>query len=428
MNLRMAVTIPRAIRTVQTLSRHVAPFKWRNYAAISNLQLANDNKIVSVEFDGVGKHVYHAVWLKHLCHCLKCKDPSSEQTRLTPESIRGSYKLSSVVNNGESLQVTWEDDEDSDHKGTFPVDWLKDNAYGEDVLDKLSREARPVPLTGKVTEFNYKRLTESPPERLDWLLKVYEEGLSVLTNVPTEHQYVMKVADFIFSVQHSVYGKYFDVISSENPTNIAYTSQALSFHMDQPIYESPPGLQLLHCIKFDDCIEGGENVLVDQLVAAEEFRRDHPEEFDTLANVTVKMGRIHYKRDRPIHMFQHCRHFVLGHNDEIVAVNWSPLMQLGINMPYDMVEPYYHARALWANYLKNFHIRPTVLLRPGYLLIFNNRRILHSRAAFSLKGGERHLQGCYVNINEFKSEVLTQCALQGRALPKARLGNQDFVC
>ena len=75
MNLRMAVTIPRAIRTVQTLSRHVAPFKWRNYAAISNLQLANDNKSVSVEFDGVGKHVYHAVWLKHLCHCLNCKDP-----------------------------------------------------------------------------------------------------------------------------------------------------------------------------------------------------------------------------------------------------------------------------------------------------------------------------------------------------------------
>ena len=45
-------------------------------------------------------------------------------------------------------------------------------------------------------------------------------------------------------------------------------------------------------------------------------------------------------------------------------------------------------------------------MEPGQLVCFNNRRILHGRNEFSLNGGVRHLQGCYTNIDEFKSETL----------------------
>ena len=48
-------------------------------------------------------------------------------------------------------------------------------------------------------------------------------------------------------------------------------------------------------------------------------------------------------------------------------------------------------------------------LKPGEVACFNNRRILHAREGFKLKNdGERHLQGCYLNIDEFKSEALVQ--------------------
>ena len=37
----------------------------------------------------------------------------------------------------------------------------------------------------------------------------------------------------------------------ERPTNLAHTTAALPFHMDNCWYESPPGLQFLHCIRLD---------------------------------------------------------------------------------------------------------------------------------------------------------------------------------
>ena len=36
----------------------------------------------------------------------------------------------------------------------------------------------------------------------------------------------------------------------ENPVNLAYGEGSLPLHMDLLMYESPPGIQLLHCLKY----------------------------------------------------------------------------------------------------------------------------------------------------------------------------------
>ena len=41
----------------------------------------------------------------------------------------------------------------------------------------------------------------------------------------------------------------FDVESCPNPINVAYSDVALGLHTDLAYYESPPGLQLLHCLR-----------------------------------------------------------------------------------------------------------------------------------------------------------------------------------
>ena len=43
--------------------------------------------------------------------------------------------------------------------------------------------------------------------------------------------------------------KLYDVISVDKPTDPANHSEALPLHMDLPYFESPPGLQFLHCIR-----------------------------------------------------------------------------------------------------------------------------------------------------------------------------------
>ena len=47
--------------------------------------------------------------------------------------------------------------------------------------------------------------------------------------------------------------------------------------MDLCYYESPPGLQLLHCLAFDGGVEGGETTLIDAFAVAEQLRREEPE-------------------------------------------------------------------------------------------------------------------------------------------------------
>ena len=42
-----------------------------------------------------------------------------------------------------------------------------------------------------------------------------------------------------------------NVIASEKPSDIAYTPMELPLHMDLTYNESTPGLQLLHCLRFD---------------------------------------------------------------------------------------------------------------------------------------------------------------------------------
>lgn len=43
-------------------------------------------------------------------------------------------------------------------------------------------------------------------------------------------------------------------------------------------------------------------------------------------------------------------------------------------------------------------------LEEGDCVSFQNRRILHAREPYDLKGGKRHLRGAYVDLDEFENK------------------------
>lgn len=45
------------------------------------------------------------------------------------------------------------------------------------------------------------------------------------------------------------------------------------------------------------------------------------------------------------------------------------------------------------------------LMESTDLLSFNNRRVLHARESFDVQSGPRHLQGTYVDLDEFASRL-----------------------
>ena len=360
--------------------------------------------------------------------CSKCWDEHSNQCQIPPDKLRGSYTLSDAQVDSDHLRVTWVDDLDTTHVGHLPINWLKENAYGDDVLSKRAADARPKVLeSGKMSVFDYKDIVSSEKVRLDWMVRVYEDGCSMLHGVPCESGTVMKVANYIARVQHTCYDDFWDVLASEEPSNLAYGEGALPLHSDLLFYESAPGIQLLHGLRKDECVRGGESVLVDAMFAAEEFRRQHPVEFATLTKALVNCYRIHYKRETPAHFVFQRRVFSLGYNDEIISVHWNSHAEGPPCLPHDQVEDYYQARWMWASFIKTMPLSQTFTLLPGSLITFNNHRMLHARNDFRPNGGERHLQGCYINIDDFKSTVMAQCNLQGRQLSHCRQGNGDFV-
>jgi len=115
-----------------------------------------------------------------------------------------------------------------------------------------------------------------------------------------------------------------DVISKEKPTNIAHTPAELPFHMDDCYYESPPGLQFLHRIRNDACVEGGESVLLDAFAVVEEMRKRYPWHFSTLARVPATFQRIHYKRDNPVGYRYQRSHISLDKSMNVKAIFWTP--------------------------------------------------------------------------------------------------------
>ena len=77
-----------------------------------------------------------------------------------------------------------------------------------------------------------------------------EYGLCIVKGLETKDQMVKELAELIAPLQKTIYEDIFDVKVDHNPINIAYSNVPLEFHMDLMYYESPPGLQFLHCLKY----------------------------------------------------------------------------------------------------------------------------------------------------------------------------------
>ncbi|XP_065882710.1 gamma-butyrobetaine dioxygenase-like isoform X2 [Dysidea avara] len=186
----------------------------------------------------------------------------------------------------------------------------------------------------------------------------------------------------------------FELLAEDNPANIANTGEGLPLHMDLLYYESPPGLSLLHCLRYDYSVIGGESLLLDCYPILEDLRNNYPEQFHTLTRVPATFQSIHHTGVPPTRFIHQVPHVVLGHHEEIVAVNWCPIAEGALQVSPVDVEPYYQAYLLLAKLFNTSERLLQFRLLPGQLISFNNRRILHGRNSFYSKEreGVRHFE------------------------------------
>jgi alpha-ketoglutarate-dependent taurine dioxygenase len=386
-----------------------------------------------------------------------------------------------MENRRQVLQVRWESEKLNQIRDScYDLDWLHQCRYDTSSLQIRKNKTRightnSINATTKFGRFCYESLCETSRRidgKFDILHAIATHGVAIVENAISsskngsydypshenetdESDATMRLAPVVYmgkllgsNLSHgNLYGNIFHVEAKPDANNIAYTSEALCPHQDLAYYESPPGLQLLHCVK-NYGIVGGQSTLIDCIAAAEVFRVIAPELFDILvqADATFIKQRpgadLCYRRPH-IQLASSNRNWNSKNkcDTEVVSVRWSPPFEGPLSIGNENVEKYFVAysafqRMLDSAFPQNERLLPCIpeilevelatyaadntveyMLKPGEMLIFNNQRLLHGRRIFRVDNHKnnqdlansdvsfgRHLIGCYTNIDDTLNE------------------------
>lgn len=241
-------------------------------------------------------------------------------------------------------------------------------------------------------------LINDPAQLRDWLVGVRDLGFGLVENVPTSPGSILGVVDLFGYVRETNYGQIFDVRVKPDPANLAFTSQRIGMHTDNPYRDPVPGLQLLHCLVNDS--DGGANQLCDGFAAADRIRRDRPEAFDLLTRCPV---RFRFVDNGSTDLESYVPLIELDARGQIVAIRYNSRSAQPFDMGPDLLADYYDAYRVLGEALHDRAALIEFRLEAGQLMVFDNQRILHGRSRYGQ--GRRHLQGCYADKDSMRSRI-----------------------
>jgi len=334
-----------------------------------------------------------AIWLRDQCPCAECRHPSGQRL-FEIGDLPEHPQVERVATLADyTVRVVWKDD---GHVSSYAADFL----WAHKLKGGL---AAPVNLWGadlaKLPEGDWPTLVRDPAAELAWLEAYHTHGFGLLRNVPARPGMVAEVGDRLGFVRTTNYGKLFDVISVPDPNNLANTALGLGVHSDNPYRDPTPGVQLLHCLVSD--APGGDSLLVDGFAAAEQLRAEAPAQFELLTRVPASFRFA----DKDADLQARTPLISIDFEGRIHAVHFNNRSFAGIDVPVELVEPWYDAYRNFARILKQPARELIFRLAPGDLLVMQNERALHGRTAFDANLGRRHLQGCYVDKDGLESRM-----------------------
>ena len=296
------------------------------------------------------------------------------------------------------LRVEWRPE---GHVSEYDSDWLRGHRSGADEGSQcgLAPATWGAELSGAMPGTDYGAVTSSNDALLDWLRLLRDFGVAVLRNTPREPLSVLGLAGLIGPARATNFGEHFDVVSKPEPNSNAYTALGLLCHTDLPNWERPPDYQLLHCLQND--AEGGDSILVDGFRAAETLRSRQPAAFRLLSGTPIDF---HFQ-DRESDIRFRAPVIALDETGSVTEVRFNFAVMGAVRAPTNRMGALCRALRTFAAVIRDPALECRYRLQPGELLIFDNRRVLHGRAAFDPSTGGRHLQGCYVDRDQLLSRI-----------------------
>ncbi|XP_064114241.1 gamma-butyrobetaine dioxygenase-like isoform X1 [Macrobrachium nipponense] len=370
-----------------------------------------------VIFDGERTADFKYIWLRDNCQCSQCIDASTKQKLVDSPTLDVHVKpLSLTINQLGRLEINWREVTGEIHTSEYDPAWLfkygqsfMHNNFESDTTDMELHTARPeyelwdrTTIWANFPELSYKEFIETESGLCTWLDMFYKYGVAVLRGVPTEKNKIIDIVKRFAYIKETQYGQTFDVINKPvEGSHLAYTGLHLAHHTDMNYREKSPGMQLLHCIKANDpkltgSDPGGRSFFADGFRIARWLEENEPAAFHVLTSTpirfSIKNDGQQYSAIWPV--------LCTNSNGDVTEVHYNNRTMKPLQAPTHVVTPFYHAYKLFSDKLRDPGSGLEFNMVPGDLVAFNNRRVLHGRTAFDATKVDRHLQGCYVDIDE----------------------------
>jgi gamma-butyrobetaine dioxygenase len=366
-----------------------------------------DREQLSISWADNSQSELQALWLRDHCQMPASRNPLNGQRLLNITDIPADVGITDVQLDEQRLVVEFSAD---GHRSEFELDWLRANCYCRNQQqDDRSEAAKTLwdglSFTEGLPRCGYTDFCTRPSARLGALQAVRDFGFVVLDGVECRSGEVLKVIDQFGFVRETNYGPMFDVRTTVDPTNLAFTNLGLGCHLDNPYRDPVPGLQLLHCL--ESSTSGGESILQDGFMAASILRQENPEHFTLLSRHWINFRF----RDSSSDLQSRVPLIETNDLDQVFRVRFNNRSIDTLKMPADTMRRFYPAYRHYAEILERNNLQIAFKLQAGELMLFDNTRILHARKAYSTSG-TRHLQGAYSDLDGLYSALrrLEACA------------------
>ncbi|MEM7124667.1 MAG: gamma-butyrobetaine dioxygenase [Pseudomonadota bacterium] len=374
-----------------------------------NINLIDGGDSLEIAWPDGASARFHAIWLRDNAQDASTRDPGNGQRLITLADIPAETRIAEAAIDGDDVVITFQPEGKALR---FRPDWLRENAY--DLARgpvaptlALGAEAWNSGLNAKVPTGSFPDMATGGPALRDWLAAVRCYGFAKVTGGRTTSGALLELVDLFGYVRETNYGKWFEVRTEINPTNLAYTGLGLQAHTDNPYRDPVPTLQILWCL--ENSADGGESMVVDGFAAALRLHEEDPEGFAALSGHSA---RFEYAGSKGVHLSAKRPMIEMLPDGELLGIRFNNRSAAPVtDVPYDAMPAYYRAYRRMSEIVNDPAMEVSFKLEPGEAFIVDNTRVLHARKAYD-GTGSRWLQGCYADKDGLLS---TLSALESEA-------------
>ena len=356
---------------------------------------------------------FHAIWLRDNGFDPETRDAGNGQRLITLADIPRETRIASASLSGPSeVHLVFEPDGKS---LSFNVNWLEAHTYDRrrtrapGWLDPALK-TWDAAFQEQIPSADFQAARRDKQVLHDWLAAIRRNGFAMMKNCPIASGALLDVAGLFGYVRETNYGKWFEVRTEVNPTNLAYTGLGLQAHTDNPYRDPVPTMQILYCL--ENSAEGGESMVVDGFRAVERLQEESPAGFDLLTKYCAGFS---YSGSSGVHLTSRRPMIELAPDGELVGVRFNNRSTAPIlDVPFEAMADYYAAYRRLSEIIDDPAMAISFKLAPGECFIVDNTRVLHARKGYS-GTGSRWLQGCYPDKDGLLSTLSALQQQLGRA-------------